>query len=165
MKNFLKKYKNIVFISMLFITALSCDEGGDPDPGGTVVEKLAGNWYCKEYNAAGDVLADYHEFSTYNTASNTSEMWVDGPDAGEPFKAKTDATVSEFTFARLDSENISNEGTTVSITNGRVFLGEGISTGENVTDSIYFNIEYSTNPGEIITIAGYKRTGFLEDEH
>ena len=36
---------------------------------------------------------------------------------------------------------------------------------EKKADSISFNIEFSDDPGTIYRIEGFRRTGFLEDEH
>ena len=52
------------------------------------------------------------------------------------------------------------------ITNGKIIPGAATSTGGNVTDSIYFQINFSDDPDNLIyDVAGYRRTGFLEDEH
>jgi hypothetical protein len=34
-----------------------------------------------------------------------------------------------------------------------------------VTDSIYFEAEFSDDPGEIYQLAGYRRTRWHEDDH
>ena len=54
---------------------------------------------------------------------------------------------------------------TVNIANGKILPGAATSSGGNVTDSIYFQIEFSDDPGTLYDVAGYRRTGFLEDEH
>ncbi|WP_409187208.1 lipid-binding protein [Antarcticibacterium sp. 1MA-6-2] len=51
------------------------------------------------------------------------------------------------------------------MTNGKVLLDAATTSGGNITDSIHMNVEFSDDPGTVYTLAGYRRTGFLEDEH
>lgn len=54
---------------------------------------------------------------------------------------------------------------TVKITNGKVIKDGSTPPSKTTTDSIVFETEFGDDPGTIYRAAGYKRTGFLEDEH
>lgn len=160
---------------MMFISVslLSCDVGGDPDPGATEVVDLAGDWYVMLLVDGEDIYGlGYNLISTYNTASDDEEMWVDDHELW-PMKVVTPVNVESLTFSGTDLENLysyeDSEGETVSpvvdITNGKVLLNAATTSGGNTTDSIHMNVEFSDDPGTVYTLAGYRRTGFLEDEH
>lgn len=152
---------------------MSCDTGGDPDPGATKVVDLAGDWYVMLLVDGEDIYGlGYNLISTYNTASDDQEMWVDDHELW-PMKVATPVNVESLTFSGTDLANLysyeDSEGETVSpvvdITNGKVLLNAATTSGGNTTDSIHMNLEFSDDPSTVYTLAGYRRTGFLEDEH
>ncbi|WMI66097.1 lipid-binding protein [Aestuariibaculum sp. YM273] len=162
----IKQYIAIPLLTLFLVTSfVSCDEVEDPNPGGTAVEKMAGDWYVQTF--VGENLAlDYQLISTYNTAANTDEMWVDDHQHIWWFKSKTPVNISDMSFAGTDLESsVDGYDITVTITNGKVTQGDTETSGGNMTDGISFDIEFSDDPGTIYTIKGYKRTGFAEDEH
>lgn len=77
----MKKYMILLLASLAF-TFVACDN--DTEPGGTAVEKMAGDWWVT-VNAFIDGKevedpfgAGHLQMSTYNTASNSeTEMWLD----------------------------------------------------------------------------------------
>ncbi|APD07036.1 hypothetical protein UJ101_01520 [Flavobacteriaceae bacterium UJ101] len=159
----MKYIKNIAISLATLVWFVSCDEGGDPDPGGTSTEQLAGDWYVETYLADGTKAQDYALWSTYNTAANDGTLWVD--DQNHTFGLKAKAQTSGLAFSASNAENINNEGTTVTITDGEVLKGVATTSGGNVSDSIYLKVEVSNSPGTVYEVRGYKRTGFAEDEH
>ncbi|MDT0643760.1 lipid-binding protein [Zunongwangia sp. F363] len=171
----MKRTNNIKFLLLLFIgiALVSCDAGGDPDPGETEVVELAGDWYVQLLIDGEDVHnLGYNLISTYNTAEdNGEEMWVDDHELW-PMKVSTPVNVQELTFSGSSLNNLysyEDDGEVISpevdITNGKVLIGAATTTGGNITDSIHMNLQFADNPGTIYTLAGYRRTGFLEDEH
>lgn len=168
----MKRFKfNItaLFLSLVTITAFtSCDEGGDPDPGGTRTQNFAGDWHIIGYEPDGVTPAyggDYVLYSTYNAASNDENFWIDDHNTFFQLKSKVQATsFSDLTFSGpVEAPELYTEGT-VTITNGRIFKNGGMSFGGHVVDSIYFEAEFDWDPGVIYRFGGHKRTGFLEDE-
>ncbi len=147
----------------------SCDEGGEPEPGGTATQEFAGDWYIIGYEPDGVTPAfggGYVLYSTYNASSNDENFWID--DHGAFFEIKTKVQVSDFgTMAFAGPANAPElvTGGTVTVSNGRIFPDEGMSTGGHVVDSIYFEAEFDWDPGTVYRFGGHKRTGFLEDEH
>lgn len=165
-----------ILLFTLIFGFFSCDEGGDPNPGETTLVDMAGDWYVQLFVDGEDVYG-YVLLSTYNTsANNGNEMWIDDHRFW-PFKVKipVDTNAKSFSGSDLVSEYsyiIRTPGEpnvevtpVVTITNGQIIAGGATTTGGNPSDSISFTIEFSDEPGTIYTVEGYKRTGFLEDEH
>lgn len=155
---------------LIFLLAInlfvSCDEGGDPDPGATQVVEMAGDWYVEGY--LGDTLiSDYVRISTYNTsADDDTEMWVDDHGNFWDFKTKSPVNVRLLTFegTNLDSD-VDGYVITVNISNGVISKNGATTSGGNTADGISFDVEFSDDPGTIYSLVGYKRNGLLEDEH
>ena len=114
----------------------------------------------------GDELAlDYALISSYNTAANDGQyMWVDDNQNIWWFKVKTPVEVESNTGTDLAS-SVDGYDITVNITDGEVLKDAATTTGGNTTDSIHMNVEFLDNHGTIYTIAGYRRTGLIEDQH
>ena len=165
--NFLK-----VLFGILIITSFaSCDEGGDPDPGGTTTEKFAGDWYITISESNGTVLVDHALHATYNTAANDNTMWIDDnpAHAAEPngwwLKAKYTIDLSNGTFSGVSQPNLNDPGSTVIITEGKIEKGAGLSKAGHVVDKISFKAVFSYQSNRVLTFVGTKRTGFKEDEY
>lgn len=157
---------------ILFATSfLSCDATNDLDPGGTAVQEMAGDWFVELLadDGTGSLIdiygIGYFRISTYNTSANTSsELYLD--DHGLwPMKSIVNVDLSSKTFSGSGLSNDYDETITSDIMNGFILSNAATTTGGNVSDSIYFKVEYSDDPGTEYFITGYKRTGFLEDEH
>lgn len=158
--NFIK----ILFGILIFTSFSSCDEGGDPDQGMTTTGKFAGDWFITLSDDTGAVLVDHALHSTYNTSANDNTMWIDDHKNGWWIKCKMTIDVANGTFTAVAQPNIIDSGT-VTITEGKIEKGAGLSKAGHVVDKISFKAEFSYDPGFIITFDGHKRTGFLEDEY
>lgn len=69
------------------------------------------------------------------------------------------------TFAATNAESLYSN-IKVNLQNGKVLTG--VSKGpvsQAVTDSIYFEAEFSDDPGTVYQIHGYARTRYVEDDH
>ncbi len=172
----MKKAKYLIaalfFVISAGLTFTSCDEGGEPEPGGTNMQRYAGDWYISATDTNGDVLFEHALHSTYNTAANDNTMWIDDHTNGWWLKGKVTVDLDNGTFASEgDVENIivvPGQGPqgSVTITEGKIIKDGGISRGGHVVDSIYFRVHFSYDPpGYDIIHSGHKRTGFLEDEY
>ena len=161
--------KNIIKTLILLLAVnlfVSCDEGGDPDPGATKVVDMSGDWFVQTF-VDGTMIVDYARITTYNTAADDgTEMWVDDNQNIWWFKVKSPINTSAMTFSGSDLDSdVDGYVITVNITNGVVVKNGGTTTGGNISDSISLEAEFSDDPGTIYTMVGYKRTGLLEDEH
>lgn len=171
----MKKYISLLFTaSTLFFT--SCDN--ETEPGGTSVEKMAGEWVVtwEAQNASGeweDALGGKVIVSTYNTAANiNTEMWFADNATGQaqilntPVKIQTNYESRTFETAgevTLEGTKLTEDGTaTLSITEGKVLEGKATTPRGMAADSIvcFINVQGDTT----YKIAGFRRTGFTEDE-
>src|SRR6218665_3883541 len=105
MKN---QIKTLLFITISFISFTSCDEGGNPDGGGTTTRKFAGDWHIIVLDADGKTpLTNYGLFSTYNASSNDENFWIDDHD--NTFELKTKVQVTDFeklTFGAANADEL-----------------------------------------------------------
>lgn len=163
MKN-IKRYIVNLFMLMLLITAFtSCDEGGDPDPGGTNIEAVAGDWVVGISRNGVPQASNIH-ISTYNTAANLStEMWLDDNNLYYGLKAKVNLNLAAKTFSATDSDEL-YYGVTVTVSDGIITKDGATPPSNTVTDAISFSVIFSDDPSGVWEFSGYRRTGFLEDE-
>lgn len=163
---------SLLLLALFALTLWSCDEGGNPDAGGTTTQAFAGDWFISAVDTNGDVLFEHALHSTYNSAANDNTFWIDDHTNGWWLKGKVEANLGDLTFASNGAvENIIDvpgqgpQGE-VTITEGKVIKNGGVSRGGHVVDSIYFRVHFSYDvDGYDIIHSGHKRTGFLEDEY
>lgn len=166
--NFLKKS---IFALIFAVTFVACDEGGDPDPGGSNVQDMAGDWYVQFNDQGDEPSGDYYLITTYNTAADDGkEIWIDDNKNIWWFKAKAPVQIEKLSFAGTDLASSVPDGDTtydikISVANGKIVMGGAITDAGNPSDSISFDIEFEDDPGNVYSLVGYRRTGFLEDEH
>jgi hypothetical protein len=130
----------------------------------SIGEMLAGEWYVT-YTLDGVTQATNSKFSTFNTAANNgTQMWIDDDKNFWGLKSVMNCDPETNTFS-VESADELYFGITVNIINGKVLPGAGTTAAGNVTDSIYMEVEYSDDPGNIYIAGGVRRTGFTEDEH
>jgi len=163
MKIILTKSLMIVYIC---IVLSSCDLTETPAIEGTKLEEMCGEWWFR-ISSGGDLVAtNYFLLTTSNTSANTNvDLLLDDHETW-PCKVKCKVDLSTLAFVKED--NISNYYSSnigVSIKDGKILKKAATTTGGNVSDSIYIKFEFADDPGTEYIYAGYKRTGFLEDEH
>lgn len=159
-------YTLLVCISLLWI---GCQE--DPEPGGTATQDVAGEWWVRIYIGGtdeGDIVVDYVKMMTFNTSSNSPDsLWIYDVDNFWEFQVKAGYDKANKTFSVSQGANATYDSE-VTITDGKVLLGQGKSSSGVKTDSIHFVASFSddaTAYGTEYIIAGHRRTGLLEDEH
>ena len=161
----MKKYKIYLgaLLMMVFTTFTSCDEVGDIEIDGTTVEEMAGNWYVEVSNAGTNY--GFFEISTYNSAANIEEIWIDDLGNVWPFKGKVAVNLSSMTFSGTDIQSEYDE-VTFTVQNGVIVKDvEEATSGGNTSDTISFDVIFSDGGPNPWEFRGYKRTGFPEDEH
>lgn len=163
------KYSLLLLLSVVF----SCnnEEGYDDlNLDKSAVLEMSGDWYVQA-SVEGELVADYFLMTTSNTATN------DGTDIqitdkfnfwGYNFASPVNVSDLTFTGSNLAS-SIDDDGEpydiTVTVTNGLVEKNATTTSSGRTSDKISYDIEFSDDPGTIYHIEGYKRSGFLEDEH
>ena len=176
MNNFKNKIIKL-FLSIFLITStLSCDKGGQPDAGGTTTKEFAGDWFISIYNAAGVEQVGHALHATYNTSANDNSMWIDdwltrlqpasatNKPSGWYLRSKIIVDTNTGNFSCINEPNLNDTGT-VTITEGKIEKGAGISKGGHAVDKISFKAVFSYAPADVLTFVGHKRTGFSEDEY
>lgn len=170
----MKKYIAMFFAAVAFCFT-SCDN--ETEPGGTSVEKMAGEWVVswETQNAAGeweDALGAKTVVSTYNTASNVAtEMWFADNATGQanilmsPVKVQVDYAARTFETSgevTLEGTGFMDGPATLSITEGKVLENAATTPRGMKADSIvcFINVQGDTT----YKVAGFRRTGFTEDE-
>lgn len=145
---------------------LSCDLGTEPDIGGVEIEEMTGEWWVTFTVDGDDIYGLGHTLiSTYNTAGNTTtEMWLDDLGHTWQYKLRVPINLEAQSFAGTDIDE-QYHGITATVSGGLITEMDTESSGGNITDGISFNIVFSDDPETTYHIAGYRRTGFQEDEH
>jgi Lipid-binding putative hydrolase len=153
----------LIMVSILFV---ACRKEHDDDAGATNTAAMAGEWWVQIKVNNALVAPDFFKVLTYNTAENVAtKMWIDDQEHIWPFKLKIDVdpAAKSFSAANATSEYTS---ITVKLANGKML--DKVSKGpvsNAVTDSIYFEAEFSDDPGTTYQFSGYKRTRWPEDDH
>lgn len=175
----MKKYISFFTMTlMLLLGFTACDTETNEEPGGTNVEKMAGNWEVKVYaiDSNGEVLYEdpyeVGEFTlyTYNTAANTStQMWVDDRSNFWAMKFIVDVNYGARTFTATERDYDADGTGKVTLTDGKVLENATLNTHGMPNDSIVFDIvlsddEYCTaGQWSKLRIAGHRYMGFSSD--
>ena len=172
----MNKYKmNIValFLGVFALIAfIGCDKGGQPEPGKTTTGDYAGDWFINGKDETGATLFEHAIHQTYNTAANDNTMWINDNKKGYEIKCKVTINIESGTFSSTNQPNLNDVNaagvsqSTVTVTDGRIIKGGGVSKGGHTVDKISFKANFSYDPAtKIISFEGTKRTGFAEDEY
>ncbi|MEN2489884.1 lipid-binding protein [Flavobacterium sp. B11] len=150
----------------MLVSFTACDEVGNTDPGGTSVEAMAGSWYITLTDSDGHIVKEHALHSTYNTAANDNTMWIDDAKKGYVIKCIVTVDTKTGTFSAVSADNVLDKGTKVTITDGKIEKGVGLSKGGHKVDKISFRAHFDYDKtGYDILYEGHRRTGFLEDEY
>lgn len=169
----MKKYLILLFTALSF-SLTSCEET-DIEAEGTAVEKMAGTWYVtwEQKNADTgkweDILGGTVQLNTYNTAANVdTEMWLNESYLlNTPIKVSTNYGARTFSLDKETTLGV-NESTwgaptiNVTISEGQVLEGAAKTPSGMPADSIVLFLNVKDDG--VYKIAGYRRTGFAEDE-
>lgn len=158
----MKKYLIVLFVVFSTIFS-SCDKKAEYIEIDSQVVEAAGEWWIK-FSKTG-YETGYLKVITFNTAADiATEMWISDKGNWKNIKVKCPVNIPDLTFG---GTGLVNATTTMAVTvkNGKITKGGGLSTSGLVTDKISFEIELSTEPGLTYKAEGTRKTGFLEDEH
>ena len=151
---------------ILAVFFVSCRKEKDTDAGGTNTQAMAGEWWIELKVNNTLATPGYHKILTYNTAENlATKMWIDDHEDLWPFKFKIDVDPAAKTFSAANATS-TYTNITVKLANGKILQKATKGPASKaVTDSIYFEAEFSDDPGTTYQFTGYKRTGWPEDDH
>ena len=159
-----------IFITGVFLSG--CDLGTEPTIEGTKLQAMCGEWFVGVFIDGEDVGGGgYYLVTTSNTAANNEtdliindhELLV--PDAA-PLSVIAKVNLSAMTFDKADKlANLTSGEAAVSIIEGKIIKGAATTTGGNKADSIYVKFAFENDPATEWVYSGYRRTGFIEDEH
>lgn len=159
----MNKYIVLLF-SMLVLVLTGCEK--ETEPGGTAVEKMAGDWWVT-VSVGGEVVAGPLKIFTYNTAANVpTEMWLDDGGNFWEFKVKMNTDINNMTFSTNDFvENLTYESK-VKISNGKITLNGAKSPSDMPVDAIYMEVSFDDDddPSTVYVMEGFRRTGFPADD-
>lgn len=142
--------KFLIIMAGLMFAITSCTEKPDIWDSSTV--ECAGDWFIQFYAADGTLVESYKKIFTYNTAADNGDMWINFRNAGTT-NVVTKVTTSGSTFSGSD---------VLTVSNGQVISGGGLSRTGVKTDSIYMQVDVS---GVSYSVAGHRVTGFVEDNY
>lgn len=174
----MKLLKNIIILSLFVVTISSCkqlyewNQPKDRDIEYSTTWPINGEWFItfKFDNGTGTIDdwygLGYQKIMAYNTSGNSKDsIWIDDLKATWSFKGKVKCDPSNKIFGQNDSiKEIYNDIKFI-LKNGKIIEDGVTCTSGTKSDSIYFEIEFSDDPGTIYYVSGYRRTGYLEDEH
>lgn len=163
----LKKSVLLLLSLALMTSFVSCDpEESVPDDSGILVEDMTGSWYV-QFLVDGEDVYDlgYQQINTYNTAVNDGNgIWIDDNEHTWVFKVKTPVNLSDLTFAGTGLySNVGGYEVDVNITNGKIVKDDAKTPSGDTVDSIYFEAEFSDDPGTIYQFVGFKSTAKVID--
>lgn len=164
---------NIKIIALWAFLALgftSCEDNGyedyTPKEGPKAALALSGEWYIDIIDVDGTTVLAHKLHKTYD--SNDGQLWISDRLTPTTFSGwwlvgKVNYDVNNLTFSAPAALNEADQSI-INITEGKILKNAAHSADGNVTDSIYFKAEFDYEPGRVLTFAGHRRTGFLEDE-
>lgn len=152
----------IIYLILVVALFASCDEKEDFEQINSSVMEISGEWWV-DYSEG-----DYHSGLTKLIISNTAadngeEVWI-GDEDFWPYKVKCPVNIDQLTFSGNDLANIEYD-VLIQINGGKMLKDAAKSNSGVVTDSLYFEIEFADEPGVIYQASGWRKTGYLEDEH
>jgi hypothetical protein len=172
----MKKY--ILIIAIFALAFTSCDEKEEYEQINSSVVELTGEYwvhYDHETYGADPFGAGYTKLIISNTAAdNGVDAWLSDEGNFWDYKVKIPVNMDQLAFGADQEVTSIVDGyeIQVKITNGKIIndavhnLDSGVSA-----DSIYFEVwfedlEESTEiANDKMIVSGFRKTGFLEDEH
>jgi hypothetical protein len=170
--------KNSIYIlTAFFAFILTSCKTDDIDPGAAANNELSGEWFV-EYNHSvfghDPFGVGYTRLLTATTSSESAtDLIVTDEENFWSFRVKARMDIASQRFGSPDTlENyVVDNDIKVLIRNGRIIEDAVTTTAGVVTDSIYFEVWFEDLEGstgiasDTLFVSGYRRTGFLEDEH
>lgn len=169
--------KTVYFLTIVFLFGLYSCEQEEIDPGKVKSNSMSGEWFVM-YNhpvyGEDPFAVGYTSLITSSAASESStEMIITDEANFWDYRVKSVFNESTNTFGSEDTlvNYISGYEIKVLVRNGRI-IEDAVSLPSGVvSDSIYFELWFedledaTAIPNDVLLVSGFRRTGFLEDEH
>ena len=169
--------KNILIFTVFFMCVLASCNTEEIDPGAAANNDLSGEWFVQyDHNVYGHdpFGVGYTRVITSTTASQSAnELILTDEDNFWSYRVKVRTDIPSKTFGSTDTliNYIDDYDIKVLVRNGRI-IEDAVNAASGVTtDSIYFEVWFEDLEGatgiasDTLIVSGYRRTGFLEDEH
>ena len=160
----------IIFFLVVVLSFYACDKKEDFEQVNSSTVDVAGEWWV-QYSDGEGYESGFYKLLTFNTAADDGqEMWIHDADHWWYYKVKCPVNVADKTFTgtnMISAELYQGEpyDISINITNGKIIEGVSLQPSGVMADSIVFNIEFEDDAGTIYQASGFRKTGFLEDEH
>lgn len=183
----MKKYILSIIVLSVFIFS-SCeflddlDKIPDPEVEYSSTYPVSGEYYAEfAYEAYGDLFeAGFVNINIYNTAADDGqEVWIYDNGNYWDFKVKAKVNMDDLTFGSTDTLIDEQYGIKVVVRNGKIMQESSLQPSGVMSDSIYFEVwledigpyingAVGSNiiaDDDYLICSGFRRTGYLEDEH
>lgn len=183
----MKKYILTVIVFSVFMFS-SCeflddlDKIPDPKVEYSSTFPISGEYYAEfGYDGIGDLFdAGLVNINIYNTAADDGqEVWIYDNGNYWDFKVKAKVNMSDLTFGSADTLIDEQYGIKVVVRNGKIIKEAALQPSGTMSDSIYFEVWLEDlgpyinsavgstliGPEDYMYCTGFRRSGFLEDEH
>lgn len=166
---------NILILAAVLVIFMGSCKTEDIDPGAAANNELSGEWFV-EYNHSvyghDPFGVGYTRLLTSTTASQSAnELIITDEENFWEFRVKAKMDIPSKSFGSADTLRDYIHDIKVLVRNGKIIEDAVTTDAGVVTDSIYFEVwfedlEGATGiPSDTLFVSGYRRTGFLEDEH
>lgn len=166
--NKLKNLSFLFFALALSISFVSCEKVESvADESDIVAKDMTGSWYVEFLVDGTDVYhLGFNKLNTYNTSANDgTSIWIDDNTNLWTFKVNCPINSSDQTFSGTGLySNVDDYEVDVTITDGKITKDGVTSPSGQTTDKIYFEAEFSDDPGTIYQLVGYRYTGLVGDQ-
>lgn len=185
------KIFNYIIVILLVVTMGSCqfldnlDKIPDPEVEYASTYPVSGEYYVL-YNHSEfgeDALSvGFTKIFVTNTAANDGkEIWI-GDFASDPnsyefyqYKVKIPVNMDNLTFGSETPiiNNVDGYEIGITVSNGKIIENASLQPSGVMSDSIYFEITFDDidliekygASTDVLMVSGFRRTGFIEDEH
>lgn len=177
----MRMIKNLFILCFFLVFASGCETYKDYEMEFSPVYPLSGEWMVRFTDpTVTPARSGLFVMSTFNTADNSSnQMWIrltsvlttTNAEANQAYpgrlvgKINCDVAGKSFSGANVvNTYSTATSALTFTITNGTVITdGYDTATGGK-SDKISFTITDSRKPGKTITVEGFRRTRWADDE-
>jgi hypothetical protein len=164
MKNIKTIFAALLMLSLVMMNT-SCKD--DVEAGGTAMEKMAGEWVCYSPDFDYDFIC-----RTSNTSSNeVGKLLITDAGGFWDYAVIANADLSSKTFSIVEAINkVVDYDIKISIIDGKITEKAVTLPSGNKADKIEYGIWFEDiadagAPADyVVTIVGYRYSGFLEDE-
>lgn len=170
--------RNIFYLLIVILVLFSCDEKEDWEQiNSSVIEVTGEYWVHYDHEVYGSDpwgVGTTKLLISNTAADNGVEAWISDEGNFWDYKVKIPVNIDQLAFGSDQEVTSIVEGSEiqVKITNGKIIY-DAVTNLESgvITDSIYFEVWFedleddTEIPNDKVIVSGFRKTGYLEDEH